>query len=229
MVPEQTPSMNITVNEKPKSKFNWKFWLVAAILLVVLVRGITCNWPAAKKPDIVPVKVEQKKIAAAEKTMDRVIDSLQNRIDSIAGAVAKRDAQVQDLKSRLKQSQANARLMETEINKGPAEVDNLVNDYVGNSRARDSLCNEVIAGQEVQIVAKDSIITAKDQQIKARDLFTSQIRSSFDVVASNQEKQADYIKNLNRQLRNKKVGATIWKGAAVAAGLYILKTIIVKK
>lgn len=82
--------------------------------------------------------------------------------------------------------------------------------------AKDSLCNSVIAGQ-------DSIIMNQAEQMIYKDSTIATFDLAFKQVVLNEKAKDKYIIQLKRQVRQKKFGNVVWKIAAGAAGLVILK------
>lgn len=82
--------------------------------------------------------------------------------------------------------------------------------------AQDSACNEVIAGQ-------DSIIMNQAEQLFYKDSLAASFERAFNQVVINNQAKEKYIKQLKKQVKQKKFGNVVWKIAAGAAGVVILK------
>lgn len=202
------------------SKANWVNIVLACLLIFILIRGVSCHTATPNKPVIIAPAEQVKTVAADERTAQVKTDSLQAVIDKQKNITA-------DLKTKLTQAQKNARLIEATLNslpQDPADTShqgNSIADYIDNSQLRDSLCNDLVRSQDLQLATKDSIITVKDT-------LYSKLKVNFNTGIKQQQDLIEYSKEINRQLKLKKVGSTVWKGVAITAGLYILKTLIVK-
>jgi len=196
---------------------NWRNYIIILLAgaIAVLILRSSCNSPLPPAPVVIPVKEQVKQVEKNEEAGKKVIDSLQK----ILTIQAQTSSQ---LKQKLSQAQLTARQMEDIINNWPKDSTEPcppIQDYITNSRERDTICNRLIASHEKQLSLKDAMLAQKDT-------LYSQLRSSFNTAMDQQTILADYNSQLKKQLRRKKLGNIIWKGAAVAAVLFILKTAI---
>jgi len=185
--------------------------LIAAGILIALIYFATCNKTLPPAPVIPTVREQIKIVTVHEETYKKKFDSLQ----AINKQLAIKSA---DLKAKLHGEQQRSMAMENFINDLPLtpESKEAVNDYVANNHSKDSTTNELLFDMEGQLLNKESIIAAHDS-------LYIQLKRSFDVAVDNQGKLTDYSNALKKQLRWKKIGNTVWKSAAVVAGLIILK------
>lgn len=220
---------------------NWKNYAIAAlvaIVIILLVRGLSNNKPLPVKPEITSVKDHKKELAAAEQKAAKKIDSLQavvsterKKTEGTVAVLKKYQARARDLERTL------TKVLNTEPSEPfvsgagdyadssdtrPKTDSAALVELILNSQARDSLCNEAITSQKTQLDTKDSIAVEKDK------LYLS-LKTQFNKALTDQQKLEDYSKDLKKRLKSSRAGNKIWKGAAVSAGLFILKTIFIKK
>ncbi len=85
-----------------------------------------------------------------------------------------------------------------------------------NEIIKDSLCTAQVSTLENVVMVNKKIITGKDS-------LYANLRRSFDTAIDNNLKILDFTKFQKKEIRRRKVGAFVWKVAAIGAGLFIVK------
>jgi hypothetical protein len=202
------------------------------ILIIGIVITAVLFWKGCKAPDK-PVIISTREVAKVDKVIYdnalKKIDALQKENEALIVASDMNEV-------KLHAGQTRARLIEkSPIKKYIAvklpKVDTtqedtssiyfLPEDVVKNSLARDSLCNEVIATKN-DVIANDQLIIAQ------KDTIITSIQKSNSLLASQQNDLLKYSKELNSRFKGVKMGNRFWRIGAVVAGVFILKTLLVK-
>jgi hypothetical protein len=197
--------------------------LVVAIIIGLLLFFVsTCH--RAKKPDIIPAPVVIKQIEKSKDTSDKKIAVFQKSLDS-----AKKVNQT--LTAKLNNQQAINNQLRTSLLNVLTEKDTTGNDYtqvpdiskqlIESSKIADSLCTETVGNLNGQITNLYKMNYEKDTAY-------IRLKEGSELLAKNQEELQKWGNKLNRQFTGLKIGNKIWKGAAIVAGIYILKTVLIK-
>ena len=188
---------------------NFIILILVGIIAGLIIFGTHKSTPPAP---VLPITKDQAQSVVKNE------DAYRKRFDSLQIKYSTLEKKTDTLKSKLTNEKARARMMEKFINDLPVpyEQKNAINDYVQNEQSKDSTTDDLLIIMEDQSDLKDSMLAAKD-------LLYSKLRVTFDSSLAAQQALIDYSKQLRRQLKWKKVGNTIWKSAAVGAGLIILK------
>jgi len=183
------------------------FALVAVILL------FSGNCSKVEKPVIIPVKQQVEVIKKKESTIIPKVDSAKLIVQKLQSEKSK-------LLQSLKHYQSeNKRLGGLALQIDTIYKDRAVSDLVDNTAASDSLCNETIANLETTVNKQAEIITLKDSMYLT-------LRTAFNSSVDQQKLWSDYTRKLERKVKWTQAGRFGWKAAAVAGGLFILKSVV---
>lgn len=200
----------ITVNNGSGWK-NFLIILLAGAFIWALLRS-GCNQTIPALPVVTSPKILIREVEMNESRFKKTQDSIQQ----VNVKLQKDNA---GLTTQIKQLKANARLMEDVIDNLPAGADTTVQQYISNCNEKDSLYDALSENYIHQLSNQTYLLQAKDS-------LYSKLRISFDTLASQQQRLIDYSNGLRRQAKKQKAGAIFWKVAAIAGGVYILKSSI---
>lgn len=184
--------------------------LLGLIVIILLFTCKGCKQPAP--PVIIPPKVIVRQVKDTETIYKAKFDSINAANTNLRKINDVQLNELQNLQNKAKSLVAQLRSKpagDTAINYGNGTLE----DFITNSEDRDTLCNQTINNLQSQVANREQLISAKDS-------LYSRLRSSFDLTITQQEELISYSKKLSRQLRLKKAGNKIWKGAAAAAIIY---------
>jgi len=199
---------------------NWKFfaWVLAATIAILLLFNGNCS--KVDKPVIIPVTDQVK-------TVDRVEDKINLAIDSIILETGNIQKSIAPVQVALKKSQAKTKAIVDVVKETPATV-NDSSDYfnwknavnIGESATKsDSLANIIID-------SLNKVISNKDKIIKLKTDLNDSLKLAFEISIDQQKLLTAYSKKLERKVKWTQAGKWGWKAAAVAGGLFILKSTI---
>lgn len=200
------------------------FFLVLGAGILIALILFTCNCKKTVKPAaVIPVKEQLKKVEKNE-------TDYQLKADSMAIVINKITEDRKELRSKLKASQEQTKrlgeiLLKPVINSTPGTIDEhqepeqATKDLVESARLSDSLCNQTITNLESQITGQNKLAGLKDS-------LYFQLRQSFNIAIDQQQLLTTNNRYLAKKVRNKKIQTFFWKAAAVAGGVFILKTAI---
>ena len=201
---------------------------VSIVLIVAIIIGIilffvnTCH--RAKKPDIIPIPVVIKQIEKGKDTSDKKIAVFQKSLDSAKKInetlTAKLDNQ-QAINNQLRTSLLNVLTEKDTTGNYYTSVPDVSKQLIESSKIADSLCNETVGNLNGQITNLYKISYEKDTAYIS-------LKAGSELLIKNQEELQKWGNKLNRQFTGLKIGNKVWKGAAIVAGIYILKTVLTK-
>ena len=149
------------------------------------------------------------------------IDSLKYRIQILESDNYNKDINLKISQQRTRELANKIKVIHDTI---PAINDNnyytkeqVINDLIASSEKSDSICNDNIGNLNEQIVDYKKADSLKGQ------LYFS-LRQSFDKSIEQQNILQGYSKKLETKIKWTRAGKFLWKGAAIIAGLFILKT-----
>ena len=186
--------------------------LVAIIFLIVVFNGCGDDKPLQIVKTVTHTIVQ--KVKADEKASIKIIDSLQERELELIGDVMEYKTSLANAEYIVNNLLDNATVVIDSSNKD--QLKHQLSILKKANTAKDSICYSVINTQ-------DSMLSVKDEIIVERILLYSKLRNSFNQVVENEGVKDANIKTLKKQLRKKKFGTVVWKVAAGAAGVFILK------
>lgn len=185
---------------------------VLAVVVFFLLFFRKCG-PGPVKPVAVPVKEIVKQVETKEVESGRLIDSLKRREAVIVKRLVKTES---DYKGAVKL--VNELLNDVTVivdSSGNDSLKIIVGQLAEQNHAKDSLCAQISKD-------KDSLIVSHQKQIDVKDSLYFALRSGFNSLVQNDKLNTDYIKQLQKQVKRKKLGANVWKiVAGVAGGLYL--------
>ena len=189
------------------------FLTVIALALFAFILLFTGNCNKPVKPIIAPVKQQVEVVKKKESVITAKVDSTQLIVKAL-----------QDDKKKLQQSlkfyqSENKRLGGLAVLVDTIYQSQEVNDLVDNNAIADSICNETIVNLETTIGKQVEIITLKDSMY-------STLRTAFNSSIDQQKLWSDYARKLERKAKWTGVKKFGWKAAAIAGGLFILKSSI---
>jgi len=183
------------------------FALVAVILL------FSGNCSKVEKPVIIPVKQQVEVVKKKESIITAKVDSTQLIVQKL-----------QSEKSKLLQSLKYYQSENKRLGGLALQIDTIyqpqeITDLVDNTVIADSICNEVVYNLEKTVNKQAEIITLKDSMY-------STLRTAFNSSIDQQKLWSDYTRKLERKIKWTQAGRFGWKAAAVAGGLFILKSVV---
>jgi len=183
------------------------FALVAVILL------FSRNCSKVEKPIIIPVKQQ---VEVVKKKESIIIP----KVDSAKLIVQKLQLEKLKLLQSLKYYQGeNKRLGGLALQIDTIYQPQQINDLVDNTAIADSICNQVVSNLEITVNKQAEIITLKDSMYLT-------LRTAFNSSVDQQKLWSDYTRKLERKVKWTQAGRFGWKAAAVAGGLFILKSVV---
>lgn len=187
--------------------------ILAGVLFLFIFLPDRCS-----KPEPPAIKTETKEVIKIVKA-----DSVQIKktIDSLKKIGQILSKEIKETKNDLKTAEALVVELLNDASviidsSGKEELHYQLSILKAANAAKDSLCNSTIAAQ-------DSVISNQLNQLAAQEELNSKIRQSFNQVVANDQAKEKYIKQLKKQVKQKKFGNVVWKIAAGAAGVVILK------
>jgi len=183
------------------------FALVAIILL------FSGNCSKVEKPVIIPVKTQVEVVKKKESIITAKVDSTQLIMQKL-----------QSEKSKLLQSLKYYQSENKRLGGLALQIDTIyqpqeITDLVYNTVIADSICNEVVSNLEITVNKQAEIITLKDSMYVT-------LRTAFNSSIDQQQLLSDYTRKLERKVKWTQAGRFGWKAAAVAGGLFILKSVV---
>jgi hypothetical protein len=172
---------------------------------------------------------EIKPIEVIAKEVDHSQDILKDQLDSFKTATVKLEKDNSIMEKKLYAYwQENKRLKAIAVTE-PVHPDTSGNDYYtkddfirdlkANAEASDLQCAETVNNLHAIIAVKDSAFT------KVQEANTSLLKNFNEAVTSSYFKDEN-LKVLNKKLKWQKTQNIVFKGAAVAAAIFILKSAI---
>lgn len=198
---------------------NWIIFILVAIIATIFL--FKCNGKLVPKPETIRTKVQVEDVKKKESEILPNIDSLKYRIQILESDNYNKDINLKISQQRTRELANKIKVIHDTI---PAINDNnyytkeqVINDLIASSEKSDSICNDNIGNLNEQIVDYKKADSLKGQ------LYFS-LRQSFDKSIEQQNILQGYSKKLETKIKWTRAGKFLWKGAAIIAGLFILKT-----
>jgi len=182
-----------------------------ALVAIIIVFSGNCN--KVEKPVIIPVKTQVEAVKKKEYIITAKVDSTQSIVKELQTEKKKLLQSLKFYQSENKRLGGLATLVDTIYRTKE------VSDLVDNNVITDSVCNETIANLEITIDKQGEIIVLKDS------LYTT-LKTAFNKSIDQQKLWSDYSRKLEKKVKWTQAGKFGWKVAAVAGGLFILKSVV---
>jgi len=182
-----------------------------ALVAVILLFSGNCN--KVEKPVIIPIKQQVEVVKKKESIITAKVDSTQLIVQKLQSEKSKLLQSLKYYQSENKRLGGLAVLVDT------IYQEKVITDFADNVATGDSICSATISILENVVDKQTEIIALKDSMYLT-------LRTAFNSSIDQQKLWSDYTRKLERKVKWTQAGRFGWKAAAVAGGLFILKSVV---